>query len=474
MVKRYMLFATLLACLALHAQAQSVRVTWIGQSGFHIQSEGGPAVVSDPPSANFGFIFPTTPADVITISHTHGDHTGTAGVLGTPALVDGRNVTDRREVTAAGMTFTIIPGFHDTMGATRNALITWTQGGLRFVQGGDYGQAALTPEQLNDLRNIDVAFVAASTPTMLPPGAKAFIDQLRPRVAILCHYRMPLGGSTATLPFKDITAPYPNIVYKPHFVTLTRDNLPTTTEVWVMQPTANAVIVNSASFGGGVPTAPGSLASIFGNFTNAQTASAQSFPLPTTLGNVEVVVSGRAAPLLYVSPTQINFQVSGRLEVPGQVLAEIKVAGATVARGQVTALNGGPGLFVATDLNYQPLNNTPLKRGDAFIIFATGHGELTSPVEDGVPATAIATKEKPRVTLGGVEAEVLYSGLTPGLAGLWQINAVVPATAPLGANVPLVVTQGLASNALSLMIQASAAAEDIGVFVLRGLRRLVQ
>jgi uncharacterized protein (TIGR03437 family) len=224
-----------------------------------------------------------------------------------------------------------------------------------------------------------------------------------------------------------------------------------------MQPTANAVVFNSASFAGGAPTAPGSLASVFGNFTNAGTATATTFPLPTNLGNVEVVVGGRAAPLLYVSPTQINFQVSHRLETPGQSLAEIKVGGTTVGRAQVTALAGGPGVFVATDVNFQFITtDRPVRRGDPIIIFATGHGELTETPEDGAPAPAanlITTKAKPRVTIGGIEAEVLFSGLTPGLAGLWQINAVVPADAPVGTNVPLVVAQGLTGAALPLAVR---------------------
>ena len=457
---RFLLSVLLISGLSAHAFRQAspnVRVAWIGQSGFHIQTEGGAAVVSDPPPATFGFLPPPAPADAVTISHTHGDHTGTATVQGMPVMVDGRNATERREVMAAGTTFTIIPGFHDVQNATRNALITWTQGGIRFMQGGDYGQAALTPEQLNDLRNIDVAFIAASTPTLVPAQAKAFIDQLRPRIAILCHYRMPLGGPTAILPFKDITAPYANIVYQHSVVTLNKDRLPAGPEVWVMQPAANAAVVSSASFAGGVPTGPGSIASVFGAFTNAGTAVASAFPLPTTMGNVEVVVGGRAAPLYYVSPTQVNFQVSSRLETPGQALAEIKVGGATVARTQVTTLAGTPGVYVAVDLNYRPISAAvPAERGQPIIIFATGHGELSEAIEDGAPApaaTPITTKTKPRVTIGGVEAEVLFSGLTPGLAGLWQINAVVPAGAPVGANVPLVVTQGLTGNTLPLVIR---------------------
>lgn len=456
---RILAFALLLSCLAATVSLQStpnVRLTWIGQSGFLVQTEGGPTIISDPPSGNLGFLFPTIPADVVTVSHTHGDHANTAAVQGTPTLVDGRNLTERREVAAAGMTFVAIPGFHDVQSNGRNSLVTWTQGGIRFMQGGDYGQATLTEAQLNDLRDIDVAFISVSHPNLVPPQAKAFIDQLRPRIAILCHFRMPLGGAAVTLTFKDIIAPFTNLTYKGSSVTLHKDRLPATPEIWVMQPIANAVTVNSASFGDGAPVAPGSLASLFGNFTNAATAVAPTLPLPTTLGNVEVVVGGRVAPLLYVSPTQINFQVSGRLETPGQALAEIKVNGTTAGRAHVTTLPGSPGVFVATDRDFRLISaNAPVRRGEPIIIFATGHGELSEALEDGQPAPAnplLTTKAQPKVTIGGIEAGVLFSGLTPGLAGLWQINAVVPANAPVGANVPLVVTQGLTGNTLPIAI----------------------
>jgi uncharacterized protein (TIGR03437 family) len=449
--------------MAFAQTAPNVRVTWIGQSGFLIQTENGAVVISDPAPANFGFLNPTTPANAVTVSHTHGDHTGTAIAQGSPTLIDGRNVTEKREMMAAETTFTIIPGFHDATGATRNSLITWMQGGIKFMQGGDYGQATLTDAQRADLGNIDVAFIAAANPTFTTAVAKNFVDQLRARVTILCHYRAPLGGAATLATLRDFAPLYARLVYKYSEVTLNRNTLPAEPEVWIMQPNANAAVVNAGSFVGGQPMAPLSLGAIFGSFTNVTTANAQGFPLPAMLGNVEVMVGGRAAPLLFVSPTQINFQVSNRLELTAQALVEIRVAGATVARSQLTVLPGAPGLFVATDVNFRPISaSAPIRRGDALVIFATGHGELTDPLEEGQPAPGALnrTRTNPRVTIGGVEAEVLFSGAAPGLAGVWQINARVPNNAPLGANVPLVVEQGFASNALPLAVNAASLNEE--------------
>ena len=428
-----------------------------------IQTENGPVVFSDPAPASFNLLTPTTPANAVTVSHTHGDHSGTAVVQGTPTLIDGRNATALREVMAVDTTFKIIPGFHDANGATPNALITWTQGGIRFMQGGDYGQTTLTDAQRAALGEIDVAFIAAANPTFSTAVAKNFVDQLHARITILCHYRAPLGGSATLAALKDFGPLYSKLVYKYSDVTINKNNLPTEPEVWIMQPNANAAVVNAGSYAAGQPMSPLSLGAIFGNFTNATMGTAQSFPLPTAIGNVEVLVGGRAAPLLFVSPQQINFQISSKLELTAQALVEIKVAGTIVARSQLTVLSGAPGIFVATDLNYRPIGaTTAIKRGEPLIIWATGHGELSDPLDDGQPASGIlyTTKVKPRVTIGGVEAEVLFSGLTPGLAGVWQINVRVPNDAPLGANVPLVVTQGFASNAVALNVSAASFVEE--------------
>src|SRR5258708_4586705 len=66
-------------------------------------------------------------------------------------------------------------------------------------------------------------------------------------------------------------------------------------------------VTDSAGYGPRV--APGSLASLFGSGLAATATQAAGFPLTTSLDGATVSVGGNLAPLLYVSPTQINFQV---------------------------------------------------------------------------------------------------------------------------------------------------------------------
>jgi len=87
----------------------------------------------------------------------------------------------------------------------------------------------------------------------------------------------------------------------------------------------------------------------------------------------------------------------------------------------------------------------PLHGHDSVVIYATGLGRTTPPVETGVPAPAEALSSAviaPVVTLGGTALEVTYAGLVPGEVGVYQINAKLPGTVPLGMEVPLAVNQG--------------------------------
>src|SRR5436190_13203690 len=79
-------------------------------------------------------------------------------------------------------------------------------------------------------------------------------------------------------------------------------------------------VVNAASLAGadqpGWAIAPGAIVSIFGENLARTTRSPDSVPLPRELEGTSVSVAGLSAPLLYVSPTQVNFQAPSVLMGP--------------------------------------------------------------------------------------------------------------------------------------------------------------
>ena len=138
---------------------------------------------------------------------------------------------------------------------------------------------------------------------------------------------------------------------------------------------------------GGEQVAPGSLVSIYGLDLAANTQSAGSPPLPFTLSGAMVVIGGQAAPLLYVSPEQINAQVPFGLT--GPVRMEVRKNDGSVDRQAVTISSratfvlrenanrqSAPLLFHGSDL--RPVTSSdPLRAGETVTVFATGMGELT-------------------------------------------------------------------------------------------------
>jgi adhesin/invasin len=87
---------------------------------------------------------------------------------------------------------------------------------------------------------------------------------------------------------------------------------------------------------------------------------------------------------------------------------------------------------------------TPAAIGETIVIYCTGLGSVTPKVKEGSPAPSVpplSTTDNPvTVTIGDQPAKVVFSGLTPGYAGLYQINAVVPSGITTGNAVSVVVS----------------------------------
>jgi uncharacterized protein (TIGR03437 family) len=208
---------------------------------------------------------------------------------------------------------------------------------------------------------------------------------------------------------------------------------------------------NAASFYPGLSLAPGAIATIFGfinQFGTAATA-ASVVPLPTQIQNVEVLVGGTAAPLFYLGDHQINFQVpsgtttTGNVEVTvertdtGQILGDSFIPMNTVAPALFTVNGSGQGQVVALNQD-NTVNgpNNPATNGSVIQFFGTGQGVVDGMPADGVPSSGLKpTSYTPQVIIGSGATNnplpvnlIQYSGLAPGLVGVWQINAVIPDT----------------------------------------------
>jgi uncharacterized protein (TIGR03437 family) len=223
-------------------------------------------------------------------------------------------------------------------------------------------------------------------------------------------------------------------------------------------------VVNAASLRPKV--APGSLASIFGSNLAGSNASAGS-PLTTSLGGTSVTIGGHAAPLLFVSATQINCQVP--FEVPAGSPADVIVTngGQTSNTVSVNVGDYAVGVFtyartssavdpIVTHTNYQlvtPAN--PALPNEALIVYATGIGKLTDRPSTGAAASSspLATAwDEPTVTVGGSPAQMLFAGLAPNFVGVVQFNIQLPPSVPAGNLAMVIDSLGDASSSVNLAV----------------------
>ncbi|MBV9744382.1 MAG: metallophosphoesterase [Acidobacteriia bacterium] len=224
-----------------------------------------------------------------------------------------------------------------------------------------------------------------------------------------------------------------------------------------------SAVVNAASYSAG-SLAPGSLATIFGSSLASATAAAPGFPLPSALGSTTVYVNDLPAPLLYVSPGQINFQVPWQAEPgPSSVLV---ISGSDISNFVgLQIASTAPGLFTGVLSSAWGNPPRPVHAGEYITIYGTGLGPVDNPPPSGaaLPDYGLAPLQTtPTVTVGGVAATVAFAGLAPPgqnqySAGVYQINALVPPNASAGASVPVVVSAGgVLSNAVTVSIASGA------------------
>ena len=235
----------------------------------------------------------------------------------------------------------------------------------------------------------------------------------------------------------------------------------------IRTPSLAAATTNGASFSTAAALSPGALFSLFGTNLARQTVQASSLPLPRQMGGASVRMGGIEAPLLFVSPFQINAQVPFELP-PGP--AQITVVLDGVESGPLAAAvnAAGPGVFtLSRDGNGAGIflhgedfslvsQSSPARPGEVILIYGTGLGAVlpSAPSGAGAPSSPLASAVSPvTVLIGGRDSEVRFAGLAPDFVGLYQINVRVPPDVVPGSSVSvLVIAGGAPSNTVTLPV----------------------
>ncbi|MBW2092644.1 MAG: MBL fold metallo-hydrolase, partial [Deltaproteobacteria bacterium] len=172
-------------------------------------------------------------ADIVTVSHEHGDHNNVSGLPGNPEAVRGIGTQKAR-----GVTFIGIESFHDKAGGKErgpNTIFCFTGDGLRVCHLGDLGHS-LSDEQINELGNVDILLIPTGGPmaTFELDEAKELCLKVNPRVIIPMHFK---NNKCSFPPYgvEDFTKGMANVKrMNAAEVEINKENLPETTEVIVL------------------------------------------------------------------------------------------------------------------------------------------------------------------------------------------------------------------------------------------------
>lgn len=171
-----------------------MKIKWLGHSSFLITSQNGTRIITDPYTVGSGISYGQIEesADVVLVSHGHGDHSNAAAVKGNPQVL-----REPGAQTVKGVEFRRIPCFHDEANGSKrgaNVISCFALDGLKVCHLGDLGHP-LTTEQVRQIVPVDVLFIpVGGFYTIDAATARQVCDQLNPKVVIPMHYKTEKCG----------------------------------------------------------------------------------------------------------------------------------------------------------------------------------------------------------------------------------------------------------------------------------------
>lgn len=227
--------------------------------------------------------------------------------------------------------------------------------------------------------------------------------------------------------------------------------------------------------------APNTIVAIYGTDLAYETEPASDLNianhlLPTRLARVQVLSVrgglGVPLPLHYVGPGQINFLLPDSLD-PGDLDIRVAREGTVGPVVRITLQEAAPALFpydggtaIATHLDGSLITaESPARPGEVVVLYCTGLGRTVQRLRDGelpaippltLPGLMLKEPDSLKVLLNGAPVDrtrILYAGLTPGIAALYQINLLLPDDAPADPEIRLAIGGNLSMEGLKLPLQ---------------------
>jgi L-ascorbate metabolism protein UlaG (beta-lactamase superfamily) len=211
-----------------------MKIKWLGHSSFLITSEEGLKIVTDPYSTGGGINYAEIKesADIVTISHEHGDHNNAIAVSGNPEVI-----TKSQKVK--GIEFKGILSYHDNAkGKQRgtNTILCFAIDGINICRLGDLGHQ-LDNRQVTEIGPVDILLIPVGGYfTIDAKTASQVADKLKPRVIIPMHYKTdkcdyPIAKVSDFLASKKKVRQF-----ETSEVEFKKEDLPPTTEIMVLNP----------------------------------------------------------------------------------------------------------------------------------------------------------------------------------------------------------------------------------------------
>jgi L-ascorbate metabolism protein UlaG (beta-lactamase superfamily) len=216
-----------------------VNIKWLGHAAFLITAGSGVRIITDPYESgayggqiSYGEILDK--AEIVTISHDHGDHNYAQGIGGSPAVLK-----EPGSCQIKGVSFKGLPTYHDTAEGKergKNIIFVIEIDGLKICHLGDLGHF-LSANEMKELDKIDILLTPAGgrPATLEPLEVTQLAEQINPRIIIPMHFKTQKIGFPFR-PLEDFLAGKERIKrLNTSELTISKENLPANTEIIVLQ-----------------------------------------------------------------------------------------------------------------------------------------------------------------------------------------------------------------------------------------------